>query len=170
MEPIFEKIRIEPVCENDAAFLHQLMNDPAVMQALHEVPTTLRDWADAIGEWAKDEDEEDYIVFDGERPIGWLGVNGLLDESRTAYLKMAAFLPEYQGRGYGTFAILELMRILKHKGVKKVVLYTDLCNVKAQACYKKCGFEVSASTEERMTDGRTVPRLIMAYEYRTSDT
>ena len=54
-----------PVREGDAAFLYRLMNDPAVLEALNEVPTEPQDWTEAICEWLRDEDEEDYIVCDG---------------------------------------------------------------------------------------------------------
>lgn len=150
-----------PVCQDDAGFLNTLMNDPSVLQALNEVPTTLQDWTDAIGEWAADEDEEDYIVCDGAVPIGWLGINGLLNEDRTVYLKMAAFLPAYQDRGFGTRAVRELLKVLKHRGIEKVILYTDRDNVRARACYQKCGFRAVGSLTETMSNGKNVPRIRM---------
>ena len=69
------------------------MNCPHLLERLKEVPTTRQDWKDAICEWQKDGDEEDYIVLAGDTPMGWLGINGLLGGDRCAYLKMAAFLP-----------------------------------------------------------------------------
>ena len=152
---------VRPVRPEDAAFLNMLMNDPSVLQALNEVPTALQDWSDAIGEWAADEDEEDDIVCDGSTPVGWLGINGLLGKDRTAYLKMAAFLPAYQDRGFGTCAIRELLDSLKRRGIEKVILYTDRDNLRAQACYRKCGFRVVESLTETMSNGKDVPRVRM---------
>ena len=103
MEQNYKNAQIKSVCNNDAKFLHLLMNNPSVLQRLNEVPTEQQDWIDAVNEWSHDDDEEDYIVFDGNTPIGWLGVNGLLGEDKTAYLKMAVFLPDYQGHGFGFF-------------------------------------------------------------------
>ena len=105
-------VRIRPVCGNDAEFLNRLMNCPAVLERLNEVPTSLQDWIGAVHEWSADDDEEDYIVSVGDTPAGWLGVNGLLADGHSAYLKMAAFLPEYQGHGFGTESIRELMEEL----------------------------------------------------------
>ena len=160
-EEAYRDIHIREVCDGDAEFLYRLMNDPAVLERLNEVPTEREDWAVAIGEWARDEDEEDYIVLCGDTPAGWLGVNGLLGGDGSAYLKMAAFLPEYQGRGYGTFAVRRILEELKKRGIGKVILFTDRDNMAAQACYRKCGFRTVGSLEEEMSNGKTVPRVRM---------
>lgn len=161
IEKSIEGARIQSVCENDAEFLYLLMNCPPVLQRLNEVPTKQQDWIDAISEWEHDDDEEDYIVFDGNTPIGWIGVNGLLGGDKVAYLKMAALLPDYQGHGFGAFAIRELMCHLKHSGFEKIILYTDSDNYNAQACYQKCGFQIVESLVETMSNGMAVSRLKM---------
>lgn len=160
-EHIYKNARIKLVCKNDAEFLNVLMNCTTVLQILNEVPTELQDWIDAINEWSHDDDEEDYIVFDENTPIGWLGVNGLLDENKKAYLKMAVFLPDYQGQGFGSFAIQEVMCHLRHRGIQQLILYTDKDNYRAQACYKKCGFRIVESLVETMSNGKDVPRVKM---------
>ena len=152
---------IRPVNEQDAAFLNYLMNHSSVLRTLNEVPTELRDWTAAIKEWLGDADEEDYIVLYGNTPIGWLGVNGLLNEDRKAYLKMAVLLPDYQGQGIGTRAVQALMSSLRQRGIKKLALYTDCDNFPAQACYRKCGFMVTESLTETMSNRKTVSRFLM---------
>lgn len=47
-----EGIEIRSVSAGDAEFLFQLMNEPAVMKALNEVPTEKRDWEEAISAWS----------------------------------------------------------------------------------------------------------------------
>ena len=155
------EIRIRPVNEKDAEFLYQLMNCPPVMERLNEVPTTRQDWTDAIGEWLKDDDEEDYIVLAGNNRTGWLGINGLLDRNHRAYLKMAAFLPEYQGRGYGSCSIRKVLDSLAARNIEQVILYTDSDNLRAQACYRKCGFTVVESLTDTLSNGKTVDRVKM---------
>ena len=155
------EIRIRPVNEKDAEFLYQLMNCPSLLERLNEVPTTRQDWTDAISEWQKDEDEEDYIVLAGGIRMGWLGVNGLRGGDGIAYLKMAAFLPEYQGRGYGTCSIRVVLDNLKQRGIEQVFLYTDSDNAPAQACYRKCGFTVAENLTETMSNGKDVDRVKM---------
>ena len=156
-----KELQIRPVNESDAEFLYQLMNCPSLLERLNEVPTTRQDWTDAISEWLKDEDEEDYIVLTGDTPMGWLGVNGLRGGNGIAYLKMAAFLPEYQGRGYGTCSIRVVLDNLKRKGIEQVFLYTDSDNAPAQACYRKCGFKVVESLTETLSNGKDVDRVKM---------
>ena len=156
-----KELQIRPVNESDAEFLYQLMNCPSLLERLNEVPTTRQDWTDAISEWLKDEDEEDYIVLAGGIRTGWLGVNGLLGGDGIAYLKMAAFLPEYQGKGYGTCSIREVLDSLKQRGIEQVFLYTDSDNAPAQACYRKCGFGVVESLTETMSNGKDVDRVKM---------
>ena len=160
-EHSYKNARIRLVCQNDAEFLNVLMNCTTVLQVLNEVPTELQDWIDAINEWSHDHDEEDYIVFDENTPIGWLGVNGLLGENKKSYLKMAVFLPDYQGQGFGSFAIREVMCRLKRRGIKQIILYTDKDNYRAQACYKKCGFRIAESLVETMSNGKDVSRFKM---------
>ena len=151
-------IGTRPVCTGDAEFLCSVMNCPSVLQALNEVPTGLQDWTDAIREWSHDDDEEDYIILENETPIGWLGVNGLLNGDRAVYLKMAAIIPE---RGFGTQAIRILMADLKHRGFERMILFTDQDNASAQACYAKCGFRVAESLAETMSNGKNVQRYRM---------
>ena len=152
---------IRPINEQDAAFLNSLMNCPSVLQALNEVPSKLQEWTDAIKAWQSDVDEEDYIVLYGNTPIGWLGINGLLNEDKTVYLKMTALLPNYQNRGFGTAAIQKLMFMLRQKGFHRILLYTDQDNYAAQACYRKCGFKIIDSLTETMSNGKIIPRYIM---------
>ena len=160
------EIQVRLVNEQDAEFLYQLMNCPPVMERLNEVPTTRQDWTDAISEWMKDEDEEDYNVLVGDNRAGWLGINGLRGGDRCAYLKMAAFLPEYQEKGYGTCSIREVMDSLATRNIEQVILYTDSDNLCAQACYRKCGFTVAESMTEIMSNGKTVNRVKMVYSLK----
>lgn len=156
-----DHIHIRTVNANDASFLTSLMNHPSILHALNELPTQMQDWTDAITEWLCDKDEEDFIVMRGNTPIGWLGLNGLLNKDRTAYLKMAALHPDFQGHGFGAAAVRELMFILKQKGINKIVLYTDQNNYIAHACYRKCGFRILDSVTQTMANGKIVPRYIM---------
>ena len=117
--------------------------------------------ASKYGEVSKDNDEEDYIITDGEIPIGWLGINSLESADKVAYLKLAAILPEYHNKGIGRYAINQVMEMLRQRKYLKVALYTDQENYKARACYSKCGFEVTETFMEEMANGKTVARCKM---------
>lgn len=156
-----DNIKLRAVCDKDAPFLFQIMNSESILDALNELPTQLCDWEDAIKEWSKDDDEEDYIICDGESPIGWIGINNLSSNDKTAYLKLVAILPTHHNRGIGQNAVCQVIDMMKQKGYSKIALYTDLDNHKARACYSKCGFKIIDTLEEEMSNGKTVPRCIM---------
>jgi ribosomal protein S18 acetylase RimI-like enzyme len=160
-ETAMEHIEVRRVTQNDAVFLQQLMNNDQLMAILHEVPSSVAVWADAIGEWNSDPDEEDYIILAEGRPIGWLGINGLSSESKQVFIKMIALLPTHQGRGIGQYVIREMIENLRLRGFTSLEPYTDLSNVRAQRCYRRCGFETSEKTVEKMSDGTIVDRCKM---------
>lgn len=155
------KIRIAEVERKDASFLYELMNNEAVITALNEVPTTVDVWKEAVVEWKQDDDEKDYIIFEDDSPIGWLGINGLAAKDKTAYIKMIALLPQYQNNGIGQYVIDQAIEKLRSMGYTIVGLYTDKSNIKAQRCYLKCGFEIKNETEQKMSNGKVVKRYRM---------
>ena len=152
-------ITLNPVSPADAPFLTQLMNHPAILLRLHQPVTTLSDWEEAIALWLSDDDEKGYILFAGTRPIGWFALNSLL--SPKPYLKIAVLLPEYQGRGIGQFALMQLLTQLKAAGFTSAGLFTDCDNQIAQACYQRCGFRVIRTTRETWPDGSACPQYEM---------
>ena len=154
-------IKIREVQINDADFICKLMNNEAVMDALNEVPTTLSDWQCAIAEWKQDSDEKDYIIFCDTVPVGWIAVNGLISTDKKVFIKMVAILPEYQGQGIGQFAVRWIIEMLRKSKYVSVALYTDEVNLKAQNCYSKCGFAVTESFVDKMSNGRSIKRYKM---------
>lgn len=156
-----EGISIREVTANDVEFLFQLMNNPAVMKALNEVLTRRSDWEETVLAWRDDADEKGYIVFDDAIPIGWFAVNGLLAEDHSAYLKMAALLPAWQGRHIGRHVVAEILETLRSAGVARVSLFTNRSNRQAQKCYEACGFQVTGTLTEEMSDRTTVERYRM---------
>lgn len=154
-------IRILNICEDDAEFLNKIMNDKDMLDALDEIPTQLNDWIDAISAWNCDSDEEDYIIFYGEIPIGWLGINGLSSEDKIAYIKMIGLLSQYQNKGIGAYVINQILGILKSRGFVAVALYTNQNNCRAQNCYMKCGFKITEELTEEMANGNLTKRYKM---------
>lgn len=154
-------IKLRAVSDTDAQFLYSIMNTDTILDALNELPTQLGDWADAIKEWNGDSDEEDYIICDCETPIGWIGINGLTSADKVAYLKLAAILPNYHNKGIGYFAICQVIKMLRQRNYEKIALYTDQENLRAIACYSKCGFKIMEELTEEMANGKIVARCKM---------
>ncbi len=160
-----EELRIVPVNPNDADFLFRIMNNEVILARLHEIPTTFEDWCDAIRIWDGDADEENYIIWSCEKPIGWFSFNNLQSIDRIAYLKMAVILPEYQNKGIGTYALTHLIAQMRERRYNSIMLFTDKDNVTAQKCYQKCGFDVCEELVETMSDNTNVERYKMVCKF-----
>ena len=160
-------INLRTVSDADAQFLTFIMNIDTILSALNELPTKWEDWTYAIKEWSKDNDEEDYIISDGETPIGIIGINSLESVDKVAYLKLVAILPNYHNKGIGYYAISQVIEMLKQRNYLKIALYTDQENYKAIACYSKCGFGVTETFMEEMANGKTVARCKMEMSFNT---
>ena len=152
-------VQLRPIETNDAAFLHSLMNHPALMERLHQPPTNLTDWQEAIQLWHSDPDEEGYIITTGSEPVGWFAVNGLCSD--LPYIKMAVLLPEYQVQGIGRRMIDQLCGQLHSQGYSAVRLFTDQDNLRAQRCYQRSGFRIIDTLEEPWPDGSILLRCEM---------
>lgn len=114
------------------------------MNIFHDKPTSISEWDNIIDIWDKDEDEEDYVITrksDGVH-IGWIGINGLLSENKTVWIKMIVLLPRFWGNGYGSKVINEVKQILKSRGYREIQLWTDESNERAQKCYKLNEFSI----------------------------
>lgn len=153
--------QLRPIEMNDAAFLHSLMNHPALMERLHQPPTSLADWQVAIRLWHSDPDEKGYIVLQNSQPIGWFAVNDLLSPKNIPYIKMAVLLPEYQNHGLGRRVIAQLCDWLQAQGYPAVRLFTDQDNLRARRCYQRNGFRVIHTLEESWPDGSILQRCEM---------
>lgn len=156
-----KNIKIKEVTANDAGFLFQLMNNPAILKVLNEVPAEKSDWIEAVCAWKEDEDEAGYIIFDGAVPIGWFAVNGLLTDGKQAFLKMAVLLPAYQRKHIGRYVLKRILAYLKDRGYISVTLFINQDNLAAQKCYASCGFKVTDALTEEMSDHTMAARYKM---------
>ncbi len=133
------RITLKAMEKKDIPFLSELLNLPLIRQTLHMGATTVQDWDAAFAEWESDPDEENYIIWLGEVPVGWLSVNGLMD-GKTAWIKELVLHPQYHGQGIGTIALDIISVVLGSWNYHKILLHTDYDNTPAQKCYEKNGF------------------------------
>lgn len=153
-------VRLRPVTLDDAAFLHRLANEPVLMEILGEEPSSLATWQEAIAAWLEDPDEQDFIVV-SDRPRGWIGINGLASDDRVAWIKMLVLEPAAWSRGYASAALRDRLGWLAAQGYRRVRLWTDAANLRAQACYLRNGFAVETDVAPRAGGGRLSQRLRM---------
>ncbi len=70
---------------------------------------------------------------------GYAGYWLLEDE---ANLMNIAIAPDWQGRGLGEYLLLETLALVQERGVEVCTLEVRVSNVRAQALYRKLGFQV----------------------------
>jgi [ribosomal protein S18]-alanine N-acetyltransferase len=84
------------------------------------------------------------VSTDDEPPrrelAGYAGFWLLEDE---ANLMNIATAPRWQGRGLGEYLLLETLAMMQRQGTDVCTLEVRLSNVRAQALYRKLGFEVT---------------------------
>ena len=133
------RITLKAMEKKDIPFLSELLNLPLIRQTLHMGATTVQDWDAACADWESDPDEENYIIWLGGVPVGWLSVNGLMD-GETAWIKELVIHPEHHRQGFGTIALDIISVVLGSRNYRKILLHTDYDNIPAQKCYEKNGF------------------------------
>lgn len=79
-------------------------------------------------------------VIDAGRFIGHIRLHGLNRHDRRAALAIGIDDPSCLGRGFGTEAILLVLRHAFASNLHRVSLRVLSSNARAIACYRKCGF------------------------------
>lgn len=163
-ELVMNNIEIKKVKPTDAEFIHQLMNDDLILKCFNEIETKIELWEDAIKNWETDVDEENYLIYQNSKAVGWIGINGLVSEAKHPFIKVIALLPKYHNQGIGSFVIKKMLNNLKLRGYKFISLYTDCSNKFAQSCYKSCGFKITQKVNQKMGNGLIIERYKMEVE------
>ena len=96
--------------------------------------------------------EENFILYMGALPCGWLKVNGL-DNPDDAWISMMAVEPKYHRLGIGTVAVGYAEEVLRSRHKRRALVRTTEDNIAAYNLYKSCGFAVKKMFEDIASDG-----------------
>lgn len=96
--------------------------------------------------------EENFILYMGSLPCGWLKVNGL-DNPDDAWISMMAVEPKYHRLGIGTVAVGYAEEFLRSRHKRRALVRTTEDNIAAYNLYKSCGFAVKKMFEDIASDG-----------------
>jgi RimJ/RimL family protein N-acetyltransferase len=111
-------------------------------------PTFAQFEADIAG-WTRQRDarrDRYAILADSTYFIGMVSYYNVVFERRQAELGIYIGDRGYWSKGYGSEAILTLLgHLFKHTNLAAMYLTTYASNARAQACYRKCGFEVTGT-------------------------
>ncbi|MGB2694811.1 MAG: GNAT family protein [Dehalococcoidia bacterium] len=95
--------------------------------------------------------------------IGNIDLHPVASEDRHAALGVMIGEKDYWSKGYGTDAIVTLLRFaFDEMNLNRVWLTVDDRNERARACYRKCGFREEARwRQDRFTEGAYHDTLVM---------
>jgi ribosomal protein S18 acetylase RimI-like enzyme len=109
---------------------------------------TIDSLSESLDQILKDIEEKDvYIFLIGSNPVGSIRVDILRDGS--AYISRFGVLPEYQSFGIGGSLLSYVEKILKAKGIKKMMLHTASKHKKLICFYYSRGFYIDSTSKDR---------------------
>ena len=115
------------------------------------IPTaaTLSQFESDVASWTRYRDarRDRYAILDEDQQlIGMVSYYNVVFERRQAELGIYIGDRARWSKGYGTEAILTLLgHLFRNTDLRVIFLSTYAANRRAQACYQKCGFEVTGS-------------------------
>lgn len=102
-------------------------------------------------------------AFIGERLVGYITLKQINWFKREAYMGVA-FDPALLGKGYGTAAIQQYLKLVTERfRLKKIFLKTACFNLRGQRCYEKAGFTVVEKRFEPFEDQSLPFELLLHY-------
>ncbi len=156
-------VRLRPTEPGDEPLVLEWQNDPQVFWLMdYERPFTLED-VHASEERARAEGHPFIVEVDG-RPIGRIGLNGFRPRDRICSLYVFIGDRSCWDRGYGTDAILALLRFAFDAFDLHIVELWSLAeNERAIRAYEKCGFRLDARLRQRSyKEGTFHDRVVMS--------
>ena len=168
-------VRLRPLELTDLDREYTWINDPEVTEFLEARYPASRE---AERAWLEGQTKVSYpdvtlaieTLAEG-RHIGNLGLTNTRPEDRKAALGIMIGDKDFWSRGYGTDAVVTLLRFaFDEMNLRRVMLHTDERNARAIACYRKCGFvEEGRLRQDRYAHGRywdTIVMAVLADEFR----
>lgn len=110
---------------------------------------TIEQFEADVATWARQRDprrDRFAILNEHDSLIGMISYYNLMIERGQAELGIYIGERAYWSHGYGTEAILALLgHLFRNTSFRAMHLSTYASNARAQACYRKCGFDVTGS-------------------------
>ncbi|UCZ52954.1 GNAT family N-acetyltransferase [Bacillus shivajii] len=137
------QITIRKFQEDDIPYKVKWINDTNNNKYLHyDLP--LRE--DKTLQWFKSLDDRDdridYTITYSGKPAGLIGLLNIEFESMEAEYYICLGGEEFRGKGIASIATdLLIKKAYKELNLKKIYLYTEVDNIRAQKLFEKCGFE-----------------------------
>lgn len=128
-------LNVVPATSDEAYFVRIMFVEN--LKYLHCENIKLNEWRELLS--ADDPDEEHFLICKGAMPVGYMKINGLLNEN-TAWISMLFISEQYHRQGIGIFAVSYAEDFIKGKGFSSIAIQTTQDNVPARTLYEKCGY------------------------------
>ena len=162
---IGEKVNLVAAERSYVPYYTKWINDPEVTRWLKADPPFSVEMEEDWIEGVRQEGKMTFTILtkDG-KPIGNMGVEEICWKARRATLGIMIGEKDHWNKGFGSDAITTVLRYLfEELGMRRVQLFTDLDNLRAQKAYKKCGFrEEGVMRQYRTKDGLPVDEMFLA--------
>ena len=168
MNLILNDIHIRNALPDDCAVLAEWWNDGEVM-AHAGFPNGVGTTAEEVREQIEREDDDGrtlIIEYDG-RPIGEMNYRNVGGDTAEIGIKICE--SDYQGRGLGRTVLSMLVKGLFSEGYSKIMLDTNLNNLRAQHVYELLGFRKLRVNIDSWEDQLGVPQSSVDYELTQED-
>ena len=142
------KIEAVPMQKEHIGAVIWLLMDESVKAALHLVDISRKEWERAFRKNLRDKDEANFVLYRGERPMGWLKLNGLKGDM--AWISGLVIHPAHQRQGAGRFAVGFAEAFAREKGFTRMGIKTTPDNTAARACYEALGYKLT-DENDRLT-------------------
>jgi RimJ/RimL family protein N-acetyltransferase len=153
-----QRISLRPLEHSDLATSIKWLNDAEIMRLLgrrHQLSMAEEEkWYD---DYLKSGKSRIFAIEEENgKHIGNIGIHNIDNENRSASLGIVIGEKERWGRGYGTDALVTILRYaFKELGLHKVSLRVFQNNERAIKSYKGCGFKQEGMMREQVfKDGR----------------
>ena len=171
-------VRLRPIRRSDLPYLRAWHDDPEVMRHWGQSCPLVREDQfedDLAGRFARFGESGYFALVPKEPadapPIGRLEWEGLDRLNRSAEVMILIGDPAYWGRGFGTDALVTLLRYLfQVQGLNRVTLMVLSWNERAIRSYEKAGFVIEGVLREDVyDDGRYHDQTVMGILRREFD-
>lgn len=136
--------------ENHVDFVDEIYKEH--IDVLHGNPISIDEWKEYLC-GTNNPDESNYIITCNDENVGWLKVNGLLDNK--VFISMLVVSQKNQHQGVGSYAIRFAEQLADNKEIKEIYVQTTKDNQLAIQCYLKNGFEIEKEINIPLRDGNT---------------
>lgn len=136
-------VTMRPLRQEDAAFLCSIFQDNAeYYEIFYDSESDPVSWSDRVKRFLAQNIVHHFIMEANGEPVGWLSFSDTEEAQRELCILVVA--KEKLRCGYGTKALLWLMKKSKAERMQGLLLNVNQSNTRAIGFYQKFGFEIYA--------------------------